>query len=105
KLLENAEMFMNQSHYDKSLEYYQSAELILNEIQYPTDVIRDMIHKVREKKREYEILKQKEIESKIQKEREDFEFQKKITEDFRKEKERLGFKELELEERFISNKI
>ncbi len=99
KLLEDAEMFMNQSQYDKALKFYQSAELILNEIQYPTDVIRDMIHKVREKKKNYEILKQKEIELKIQKEREDFEFQKKISDHFKNEKERLKSKKLELEER------
>ena len=101
KLLEDAEMFINQSQYDKALEFYQSAELILNEVQYPSDVIRDLIYQVREKKKNYEIVKQKEFEFKIQREREDYEFQKKITEDFRKEKERLSVKKLELEEKEI----
>ena len=99
KLLEDAEIFLKKSQYDKSLEFYKSAELILNEIQYPTDVIRDMIHKVKEKKNQHEILKQREIEIKIQKEREDYGFQKKIADNFKKEKERLEAKKLELEEK------
>jgi hypothetical protein len=99
KLLEDAETFLKKSLYDKSLEFYKSAELILNEIQYPTDVIKDMIHKVREKKNQRDILKQNEIEIKIKKEREDYEFQRKVADNFKKEKERLEAKELELEEK------
>jgi len=101
KLLEDAEIFMNQSQYDKALEFYQSAQLILNEIQYPTDVLRNMIYQVQEKKKNFEIGKQKEIEQKIQEERETYDFHKKISEEFRKEKERLSVKKLELEKREI----
>ncbi|TFG27953.1 MAG: hypothetical protein EU532_06365 [Promethearchaeota archaeon] len=98
-LLKEAEIFLNQYQYDKSLELYESAELILSEIQYPINVIRDMIHKVKEKKNVYEIAKQKEIEIKIQKERELYEFQKKITDNFKKEKQRLTERKLVLEEK------
>ena len=95
-LLEEAETFMNQSQYDKSLEYYHSAELILNEIAYPTDSIRELILKVQEKKREYQIQKQKELEQSIQREREEWKFQQKIAENLQIEKERLKEKELEV---------
>ena len=57
--LEEAEIFMKQLQYDKALEYYHAAELLLNEIAFPTDSIRDLILKVQEKKREYQLQKQK----------------------------------------------
>ncbi len=98
-LLEEAEIFMNQTQYDKALEFYHSAELILNEIQYPTESIKEMINKVREKKKEQEILKQKKIESEIQKEKENREFMQKIAEFFVKEKDRLKLKQIQIEER------
>ncbi len=98
-LLEEAEIFLNQTQYDKALDFYHSAELILNEIQYPTESIKEMINKVREKKKEQEILKQKKLESEIQKEKENREFLQKIDEFFEKEKERLKLKQIQIEER------
>ncbi len=95
-LLENAEIFMNQTQYDKSLEYYHAAELILNEIAFPTDSIRDLILKVQEKKRDHELQKQKELTVSLQKEREEWKFQQKAAEDLRIEKERLKLKEMEI---------
>ncbi|TFG07134.1 MAG: hypothetical protein EU539_05865 [Promethearchaeota archaeon] len=97
KLLEEAEVFLNQAKYDEALEFYHSAELILNEIHYPTDIIRSSIHKVQEKKREQELLKQREIEIQIQREREEREFQTKISENIETEKERLKVKKLRIE--------
>ena len=58
-LLEEAESYMKQLQYDKALEYYKAAELLLNEIAFPTDSIRELILKVQEKKREYQLQKQK----------------------------------------------
>ncbi len=95
-LLEEAETFMNQSQYDKSLEYYHAAELILNEIAYPTDSIRELILKVQEKKREHQIQKQKELEQSMQRERKEWKFQQKVVESLQVEKERLKVKELEI---------
>ncbi|MFX1500275.1 MAG: hypothetical protein ACFFDH_04840 [Promethearchaeota archaeon] len=95
-LLEEAEGFMNQSQYDKSLEYYHTAELILNEIAFPTDSIRELILKVQGKKREYQMQKQKELEKRIQREREEWNYQQKIAEELQTEKERLKQKEIEV---------
>ena len=58
-LIEEAERFMNLSKYNRSLDYYQAAELILNEIGYPTDSLREVILKVQEKKREHQLKQQK----------------------------------------------
>lgn len=93
-LLEEAESYTKQLKFDKSLEYYQAAELILNEIAFPTDSIRELIYRVQEKKREYQLHKQKELELKMQKEREEWEYQQKIAETLIVEQERLKAKEL-----------
>ena len=93
-LLEEAEIYMKQLQYDKALEYYHAAELILNEIAFPTESIRELVLKVQEKKREYHLQKQKELELSMQREREEWEFQQKLTENFRVEQERLKAKEL-----------
>ena len=50
--LEEAENLMNQTKFDEAIENYQQAELILNEIQFPTKAIKEMIQKVQEKKNE-----------------------------------------------------
>jgi len=94
-LLEEAESYTNQLQYDKALDYYQAAELILNEIAFPTDSIRELILKVQEKKREYQLQKQKDLELNIQKEREEWKFQHNIAENLLVEQERLKAKELE----------
>ncbi|MFX0000097.1 MAG: hypothetical protein ACFE88_08245 [Candidatus Hermodarchaeota archaeon] len=93
-LLEDAEIFLKKSQYDKSLEYYHAAELILNEIAFPTDSIRELILKVQEKKREHELQKQKDLELLLQKEREEWKFQRKVAENLEIEKKRLKSKEL-----------
>ena len=101
-LLEEAEIFMKNGQYDKALEYYRNAEIILNEIQFPTESIREMIHKVQEKKKEHQLEKQNELELAIQKEREEREFQSKIAESINSERDRLKSKQiqiLEIEER------
>ncbi len=95
-LLEDAEIYMNQSQYDKSLEYYYAAELILNEIAFPTDSIRELILKVQEKKREHQLAKQKELEQSMQREREEWIFHQKVADNLQIKKERLKTKELEI---------
>ncbi|MFX1353150.1 MAG: hypothetical protein ACFFGP_04240 [Promethearchaeota archaeon] len=97
ELLEYAEDFMKKSQYNKALEFYHSAELMLNEIQYPTESLKEMILKVKEKKREQELEKQRKLESKIQKEKAEQEFNKKLAEQINKEKERLKTKEVKIQ--------
>jgi hypothetical protein len=96
EIFDEANVFLKQGKYDKALEYYKSAELILNEIQFPTVSIKELIAKVKEKKRERELQKQKELEFKVRKEREEIEFQKKVAEDLSKKKERLKLKQIEI---------
>jgi hypothetical protein len=96
ELLDNADLFINKSEYDKALDYYRSAELILNEIQFPTSSLKELILKVQEKKREKEFEKQKAIELKIKEEQEALKFQSIIAENLRREKARLQAKEIEI---------
>jgi len=98
ELLEEAEMYMNQARYDKSLEYYHSAELILNEIAFPTEVVREMIQKVQEKRREQQLQKQKDLDIQLAKEKQEWEIQQNLAENLRKEQERLRIKKIQIEE-------
>ncbi|MHA2399726.1 MAG: hypothetical protein ACXADU_12670, partial [Promethearchaeota archaeon] len=98
ELLEEAEMYMNQARYDKSLEYYHSAELILNEIAFPTEAVREMIQKVQEKRREQQLQKQKDLNIQIAKEKQEWEIQQNLAENLRKEQERLRIKKIQIEE-------
>ncbi len=96
-LLEEAEAIMKRGQYDKSLDYYRSAELILSELQFPTDSIKEMTIKVQEKKREQDLLKQRELEVRIQKEKQDREFQEQIADNITKEKGRMKLKEIQVQ--------
>ncbi|MFX0036303.1 MAG: hypothetical protein ACFE9I_11775 [Candidatus Hermodarchaeota archaeon] len=95
-LLKEAETYVVQTQYDKALEYYYAAESILNEIAFPTQTIREVILKVQEKKRKYQLQKQKEFDIEMQKEREEWELQQKLAANLQLEKERLKVKELEI---------
>jgi len=102
ELFDEAESLVKQGNYDKGLEYYRSAELVLNEINYPTNSIKELIVKVKEKKRNYELQKQKELEAKLQKERDEAKFQRKITDNIIREKKRLKLKQIEIEKQSLT---
>ena len=102
ELFDEAESLVKQGNYDKGLEYYRSAELVLNEINYPTNSIKELIVKVKEKKRNHELQKQKELEAKLQKERDEAKFQRKITDNVVREKKRLKLKQIEIEKQLLT---
>jgi len=97
-LLEGAEIYLNQAQYDKALEYYYSAEIILNEIRFPTEGIREMIQKVLERKNESQLQKQRDLEMYLKKDKDEWKFQQKVAEMADVEKERLKTKQIQLEE-------
>ena len=96
-LLEEAEIFMIQSQYDKTLDYYRAAELILNEISFPTEAIRKMIIKVQEKRRESHLQKQMELEKSLKREKQEHLIQQNIVAGLEIEKRRLANKQLEIQ--------
>ncbi|MBY8987484.1 MAG: hypothetical protein KGD61_03435, partial [Candidatus Lokiarchaeota archaeon] len=102
ELIDEADNLVKQGNQNKALEYYRSVELVLNEINYPTNSIKEQIVKVKEKKRSDELHKQTDLETKLQKEREEFEFQKKIAGDLIKEKKRLKLKQIGIEKRALT---
>jgi len=95
ELFDEAEVYIKHAEYDKALEYYRSAELVLNEINYPTNSVKELIVQFKEKKRVNDLQKQKILERKLQKEREEIDFQKKIAENISKERERLKSKKVD----------
>ena len=102
ELIDEAESLVKQGEYDKALEYYRSVELVLSEINYPTNSIKEQILKVKEKRRIDELQKQKELEIKLQKEREELEFQKKLTQEIISDKKRLELKQINIEKQVLS---
>ena len=97
-LLEGAEIYLNQAQYEKALEHYYSAEIILNEIRFPTDAVREMIQKVQERRNESHLQKQRDLEMKLQKENDEWKFQQKVAEVANVEKERLKTKQIQIVE-------
>jgi len=93
-LLEEAEVFMKQAQYDKTLDYYHAAELILNEILFPTGAIREMIIKVQDKRREFYLQKQRKLEKSLEREKLEIKIQQKIASSLEIEKKRLAKKQL-----------
>ncbi|NVM45474.1 MAG: hypothetical protein HWN79_11210 [Candidatus Lokiarchaeota archaeon] len=102
ELIDEADNLVKRGNYDKALEYYRSVELVLSEINYPTNSIKEQIVKVKERKRSEELQKQKELETKLQKDREEFGFQRKIAGDLIKEKKRLKLKQIAIEKRTLT---
>ncbi len=96
-LLEEAEVFMVQAQYDKTLDYYHTAELILNEISFPTEAIRETIIKVQEKRRESYLQKQMELEKSLKREKQEHLIKQNIVAGLEIEKRRLANKQLEIQ--------
>ena len=96
KLLDDAENYLRFGQYDNAIEIYRNAELKLIELRFPTNVIKENIQKIEEKRREKELQKQEDKEILIQKERENIAFQRKVSEDIDKEKEHLMLKQIQL---------
>ncbi|MCK4287525.1 MAG: hypothetical protein KAX18_15040, partial [Candidatus Lokiarchaeota archaeon] len=82
----------------KALEYYYSAEILLNEIRFPTEGIREMIQKVQERKNESNLQKQRDLEINLQKEKDEWKFQQKVTDVANIERERLKTKQIQIKE-------
>ncbi|MHA1147628.1 MAG: hypothetical protein ACTSR8_05235 [Promethearchaeota archaeon] len=96
-LLDQAELFLKESQYDKSLQFYRSAEIILNEIQFSTEAVTEMIQKVEEKKHQEELRRQQELENKVHQKREAREYQQKVAEQMQKEKARMKLKQIQIQ--------
>ncbi|MCJ7648021.1 MAG: hypothetical protein MUP85_05370, partial [Candidatus Lokiarchaeota archaeon] len=98
-LLDNAEIFMKNGNYDKSIEFYRSAELILNELRFPTEYISQMIMKVSDMQKQKSLEKQQALEKQLQNQRDEIIYQQKIAEDMFREKQRLENKRIKVMEK------
>lgn len=98
-ILEDAEIYLKQGNYRKSLDFYRKAELILNEIHYPTTSIKQMINKVRTKIRREEQEKQKNLERKVQRKKEEKKFQQTMANRIQSEQKRLQQKQIRIQEK------
>ncbi|MHA1234493.1 MAG: hypothetical protein ACTSQL_05335, partial [Promethearchaeota archaeon] len=105
ELFDEAEVYIKHADYNKALEYYRSAELVLNEINYPTNSIKELIVQLKEKKKVNDLQKQKILEKKLQKEREENDFQIKIAKNISEERNRLKLKKVEAEKLILTQTL
>ncbi|MBD3216380.1 MAG: hypothetical protein GF311_27450 [Candidatus Lokiarchaeota archaeon] len=96
EIIDQAEDFLENGEYETSVEKYREAELLLNEIHFPTELIKDTISKIKEQKRQEEIDKQREVELKLKREQEEKQLEQNITEQMKQEQEKMRAKQIEL---------
>ncbi|MHA1986200.1 MAG: hypothetical protein ACW98D_06145 [Promethearchaeota archaeon] len=97
-IMSDAEILLNQGEFDQSIEKYRQAELVLNEIGFPTEIVQEMIQKIQEKRRTEELNKIAQIERNVRKEQEDLIFQQQIVEKVRLEQQKMLEKQKKLKE-------
>jgi len=95
-IMDNAEQLLKEGKYEESIEKYYNAELILIQINFPTDVIKDTIIKIQEKKREANITKQQELEFEIRKQEKEKHFRQTVTENMKYEEEQMRVKQIKI---------
>ncbi len=98
-LIDEAEKFLSECQYDQSLEKYRQVDLIFSEIQFPAQVIKEAILKVEEKKKVEYLNKQKELESQLKKNQEEFLFKQQISEKMEIERQKMKSKQIEVKKK------
>ena len=67
KILDEAENYMKISNYDQAITLYRKATLMLNELQFPTNAINEMIIKVSNLKKQQEVEKELRLQQEFDK--------------------------------------
>ncbi|NVM37956.1 MAG: hypothetical protein HWN81_20350, partial [Candidatus Lokiarchaeota archaeon] len=96
KIMDNADKLLNNGDYDGSIKNYLQVEILLNEINFPTGVIREMIQRIQEKKREENTNKMKELELNLRRQQEEQLFQQQILEKINLEEQKMKEKQEKL---------
>ncbi|MFX1419673.1 MAG: hypothetical protein ACFE9N_12195, partial [Promethearchaeota archaeon] len=97
EILDNAESLFNQKKYRQAIEKYRQAELILNEMSFPTNIVGDMIYKAQEMLKEKFSDKQKKLETELKQAQEEFKLQQKIAENLKINEIKLKRKQKDVE--------
>ncbi|MHA1234308.1 MAG: hypothetical protein ACTSQL_04395, partial [Promethearchaeota archaeon] len=88
-IMDKAEQLLKEGEYEESIEEYYKAELILIQIQFPTEVIKDTILKIQERKRKANITKQQELEYGIRKQEKEKHFLQTVAGTMKYEEEQM----------------
>ena len=96
-IIDKAKEKTKEENFEEALRLYRQADIILSEIQFPSNVVKDMIQKIKLKQREQEELRQREREIQIQKQLEEEGFQREIVYHIKLEKEKMRSKKIALE--------
>ncbi|GAG93536.1 unnamed protein product, partial [marine sediment metagenome] len=95
-IMDKAEQLLKEGKYEESIEKYYNAELILIQIQFPTEIIKDSIIKIQEKKREANITKQQELEDGIRKQEKEKHFLQTVADNMKYEEEQMRVKQIKI---------
>jgi len=95
-IMDKAEHLLKEGKYEESIEKYYNAELILIQIQFPTEVIKDTIIKIQEKKREADITKQQDVENGIRKQEKEKHFLQTVADSIKYEEKQMRVKQIEI---------
>jgi hypothetical protein len=98
KVLDEALSLTEQQKFDDSIKKYRDAELMLNEINFSTEIIKDVIVEIRKKKTEYEEFKTKDLKALLKKEQEDLLFKQRMERAIKSEEQNLKNKQLKVKE-------
>ncbi|MBD3216381.1 MAG: hypothetical protein GF311_27455 [Candidatus Lokiarchaeota archaeon] len=96
-LLDRADALTTKGNYDEALEKYQDAELILNEIQFPTEAIEEVIVQIKEKQRARDFERQSQLQEKIEHEQRENYFRRYMAKRMEEEKQQLMEKKIRVE--------
>ncbi len=96
-IIDKAEKMTKEENFDDALRLYRQADIFLSEIQFPSNIVKEMIPKIKLKQREQEDLRQREREIQIQKQLEEEGFQREIAYHIKLEKEKMRSKKTTLE--------
>lgn len=96
RILESADELLKQGNYEQAINKYYQAELILIQINFPTDLIKNAINKIQEEKRRADLAKQQELEVKLRKEEEEKHFLHSLKNKMKFEEDQMRAKQIEL---------
>lgn len=96
-IIDKAEKMTKEENFEDALRLYRQADIFLSEIQFPSNIVKEMIPKIKLKQREQEDLRQREREIQIQKQLEEEGFQREIAYHIKLEKEKMRSKKTTLE--------
>lgn len=96
-ILDLAESLTAEGNFEDAIAMYREADIILTEIQFPSNVVKEMMRKIQIKQKEQMEAEERESEFQIRMEMEEHDFQKDISTQMEIEKQKMKAKKIRVE--------